>query len=326
VRCRGAASSDSEEDEERGGVLQPEKAKKRLKQMMRATGLEDSEEEASEGELLCRVGVYLGDVGWGAGWWAGDTAGPGPQVRAQRCTPADGGASCGPHAAAACAVPAAVRAVPVPADGEGDEESESLMDEDDLDRMAGGSGAGVASARQPTPETQRRPAVSWLTAALSVTVCRPTARNRLRDVVTPMHVRCCLPIVGSVRLICPAAWLPSLAAMQEGAAAGKKRKSPTPPPASAATMAAAGAAAAAAGGEQGTKRPRTAPAEAPAAVRPAAPASAPAAGGGSVTAEELKQLLRSKGRILVSELTVCLGLAVWPGRAGPAFPLAAAAG
>ena len=132
-----------------------------------------------------------------------------------------------------------------------DEESESIMDEEDLDRMAGP--APEAAKREATPETQLRP--------------EP----------------------------------------QAAATGGKKRKSPTPPPA------AAPAAAAPAGGaaEAGAKRPRTgapaAAAPAAAAAAPAGPASVPAAGGGVITADELRQLLRSKGRILVRALLVLQG-------------------
>lgn len=94
----------------------------------------------------------------------------------------------------------------------------------------------------------------------------------------------------------------------EAAAGSKKRKSPTPPPAGILPPSAAAGAA-----EQGVKRPRTgaaAPADtaaaaaaaeaaaAPAAAQRPAPAVAPAAAG-TVTADELRQLLRSKGRILV---------------------------
>ena len=131
-----------------------------------------------------------------------------------------------------------------------DEESESILDEEDLDRMAGP--APEAAKREATPETQLRP--------------EP----------------------------------------QAAATGGKKRKSPTPPPA------AAPAAAAPAGGaaEAGVKRPRTgapaAAAAAAAAAAPAGPASVPAAGGGVITADELRQLLRSKGRILVSSRAACV--------------------
>ncbi len=142
----------------------------------------------------------------------------------------------------------------------GDEESESIMDEEDLDRMAGV--APAAANREPTPETQLRPE--------------------------------------------PAA----------AAGGGKKRKSPTPPPAAAAAAAAPAAGAA----ETGAKRPRTgAPAAAAPAAASAAPAgltSVPAAGGGVITAEELRQLLRSKGRILVS-------LCVLHGASGRAWPMLA---
>ncbi|KAI3426211.1 hypothetical protein D9Q98_008587 [Chlorella vulgaris] len=198
---KGGVSSDSEEEEEEGAPVQPGKAKRRLKRMMRDTGLADSDDEEEEA-----------------------------------------------------------------ADRE--EESESIMDEEDLDRMAGvagGAGAAAgeagAAAREPTPETQLRPA-----------------------------------------------------AAKEAAAGGKKRKSPTPSPVSPGKPVAAGAAAAAAGTTQGTKRPRTsaagpagtaaaAAAASPSAGKPAPAAAAPAAGGSAVTADELRQLLRSKGRILLADLT-----------------------
>lgn len=55
---RGAASSDSEGEEAEGGALQPEKAKRRLRRMMRETGLEESEEEEQGG--------------WVGGWVSSD--------------------------------------------------------------------------------------------------------------------------------------------------------------------------------------------------------------------------------------------------------------
>ncbi|KAL4438167.1 hypothetical protein ABPG77_010528 [Micractinium sp. CCAP 211/92] len=190
---RPGASSDSEEE----GVaakLAPEKTKKRLRKMMRATGLEDSSEDEGSDE--------------------------------------------------------------------GEEESESIMDEEDLDRMAGptgeggpaGQAGGAAKAREPTPEAPLR------------------------------------------------------AAAAEAAVGGKKRKSPTPPPAGILPPPAAAGAA-----EQGVKRPRTgaaasaataaAAAAAEAAAAPAAAQRPAPAAAGTVTADELRQLLRSKGRILLADLT-----------------------
>jgi len=63
----------SDSDEERGpggskppAALQPEKAKKRLKKMMRDTGLEDSSDDEGSSD-----GKWMGWAGWLAGWSVG---------------------------------------------------------------------------------------------------------------------------------------------------------------------------------------------------------------------------------------------------------------
>ena len=89
---RGGAGSDSEEE---GGALQPEKAKRRLKRMMRETGLEDSEEEGSEGGWRWLLSCCFGQLDcWGCcscvrllGSWARCTA-------RQACAATHHGAAC----------------------------------------------------------------------------------------------------------------------------------------------------------------------------------------------------------------------------------------
>ena len=90
TRRRGAASSDSEEEggggaggAGAGAALQPEKAKRRLRRMMRETGLEDSEED--EGALLGWVFGLL-RLGVAGGRGAVCTTGARPGWRTARRT------------------------------------------------------------------------------------------------------------------------------------------------------------------------------------------------------------------------------------------------
>ena len=166
----------SDSDEEAGaGALQPEKAKKRLKKMMRETGLEDSsDEEGEEGAPagLCgrctaahralkrRVATRLQPCACACRLAApGFPAAARPRLLHARGVDGtiDDDGWYGSHAPAS--PPKHPPTADPPTAGEGDEESESIMDEEDLDRMAGAAGGAAGAAREPTPEAPLRPAV-----------------------------------------------------------------------------------------------------------------------------------------------------------------------
>lgn len=178
--CRGGVSSDSEEEEEEGAPVQPGKAKRRLKRMMRDTGLADSDDEEEEGEgeegqqeeggdsvlVLHMPRLWLKLVATLR--LTGCLALPAVPTCLLACQPVADGSGLVPSPGCLPAVSiASCFFMLLPAAADREEESESIMDEEDLDRMAGvagGAGAAAgeagAAAREPTPETQLRPAAA----------------------------------------------------------------------------------------------------------------------------------------------------------------------